>query len=721
MFNNSKWIGYASKHPGKDINTTPSPYLAKSFVLRENPAEAILNICGIGDAAYYLNGERIPDSIRPTYASFIEKTIIYNTYDITKELHAGKNRLGVILGSFRLNNSHYSHYAVQYSPMMIVELHIAYPDGSAETIVSDESFKGHDSSLLFTASSCGERQDARLEIPEWCSADFDDSAWDGVSLMMPPAGTFRTTDCPPKRIISQHKFTEIAPKLFDCGITTAGYARVKISGKAGTLIKLNYSERLLPDGMHVDRSAYSVWSYPDMYNSDEYILDGTPGKVFDQYMAFHGFRYVEVVGDYDEIELTAVTEHTDFKETAHFECDNDIINKIHSACVNSVLTCCQDVFVDNPKRDASWIGDTMLSSEVIVSEFDARCILLENARHCHDSMNEIGQLPYAVPTAAEWTFSKRFSGPDWGNSVVFQMVWWMYKYYGDLKPFEEFRGDLERSLEFFASIADEDGYIGDGDYATGDWSSLHRCVRARDDIMSNVYYKWDLEIMAELSEICGYDRTPYDQLAQKIKTVFRKRYMPDGKFEEVSASELITLAARGFFEENELPEVIERIVGHFRDDDYLITFGVHGIKMMSELLCEHGYGQLLFDVLTNTDGPGYAKNAVDGLTALTECFDYARDGYPEDGMVSMNHHFFCMVDTYFYRRLAGIMVNDFASGDIVISPLFVKGINKLSAAFCKIKVSYDEFEIRISSPYSFRLILGGDTRDLAAGDYVFSR
>ena len=66
MFENSKWVSYTSKHPGKDINSTPSPYIAKSFMLREKPTSAILNICGIGDAAYYLNGKRIPDSIRPT-------------------------------------------------------------------------------------------------------------------------------------------------------------------------------------------------------------------------------------------------------------------------------------------------------------------------------------------------------------------------------------------------------------------------------------------------------------------------------------------------------------------------------------------------------------------------------------------------------------------------------------------------------------------------------
>lgn len=285
-------------------------------------------MCGLGDAAYYLNGKRIPDSIRPTHISNLNRTVIYNVFDITEELNEGKNRIGAILGNFRLNSG---HYGFSGPLMLIMELQIEYPDGRKEKILSDESFKATDSPILFTSTLCGERQDTRLEIPDWCDPDFDDSGWKNVNTRILPPGKFRTTDCPPKRITAEHKFVEIAPKLFDCGITTSGYARMKITGKAGTLIKLNYSERLLPDGKHVDRSTFVAGKYPDMYNSDEYILDGTEGKVFEQYMAFHGFRYVEVVGDYDEIELTAVTVYTDFKETARFECDNDIINKIHFA------------------------------------------------------------------------------------------------------------------------------------------------------------------------------------------------------------------------------------------------------------------------------------------------------------------------------------------------------------------------------------------------------
>ena len=708
MFENSKWIGRAAKTPGEPVCTTPAPYLAKSFFLREKPSEAILNVCGIGDAAYFLNGKRIPGVIRPTYASDITKTIIYNTFDVTDQLSAGQNRFGAILGSFRVNCASWPN-----SPLMLIlELSVTYPDGTTETIVSDESFGCADSPITFSASCCGERQDARLEIPGWCYAGFDDSDWDRAAIIPSPAGKFRATDCPPKKITDERPFVEIAPKLFDCGITTAGYARMKITGKAGTLIKLNYSERLLPGEPHVDRSAFAKWSYPDMYNSDEYILDGTNGKVFDQYMAFHGFRYVEVVGDYDEIELTAVTEHTDIKETADFVCDNEIVNKIHKACVSSVKTCCQDVFVDNPKRDAPWIGDTMLSSEVIVSEFDGNALLIENAKLCHDDTNDAGLIPYCVPAVTSWCYSKRFSGPDWGNSVVFQSVYWIYRYFGDLKPFITFRDDLEKSLGFFASIADDDGYIGDGGYATGDWSSVKTAPTAREDIMSNVYYKWDAEIMAELSEKAGYPRERYDEIAAKIRKAFRERYMKDGRFEEVSLSELIVLAARGFFDDSELPGIIDRIAKSFEENKKLITFGVHGIKMMSDLLCDNGYSQLLFDVVTNPDGPGYAKNVLDGLSCLTERFDYF-----VDGIFSLNHHFFCMVDTFFYRRLAGIRINDFASGDIVIAPDFVKGIDSLCATLRGITVSYDKTALKIESPYPFT----HDGKRYPAGNYSFAR
>ena len=715
MFEHSKWIG-CTDQPPKDCADIPrSPYIARSFTLREQPAGALLHICGLGDAAYYLNGARIPDSVRPTYASYLPRHVIYNTYDVTALLRAGKNRLGAILGNLRVNHP---MFAFMLPLSLIAELNITYADGTTETLCSDESFRTAPSPITFSATCCGERQDARLEIPGWCDADFDDAGWAHAVATHPDVGTLRPAQSPPKRVIAELPCRQIAPGLFDCGIVTSGHMRIKVTGRAGARIKLNYAERLLPGQMHVDRSAYWVWEYPDMYNSDEYILDGTEGKVLEQYMAYHGFRYAEVIGDYDHIEMTAVVTHTDLTPTARFTCDNAIINGIHTACVNSLRTCCQDVFVDNPKRDSPWIGDTMLSAEVILSEYDGRAVLMDNALHCRDNARPSGELPNGVP-GTDIRFEKRFSGPDWGASVVFQTVWWLYRYHGDLDAFRQVRADLEKTLAFFASIADPDGYIGDPGYATGDWSCLHSRTRGRDDIMSNAYYRWDAQIMAELSAQCGCDRTQYDALAQRIRDAFRARYMPDGVFEETSVSELIVLAARGFFDPEELPEILSRIVRSIERDGNLITFGVHGIRMLPELLCSHGYGPFLFDVLLNPNGPGYARSVLRGLQTLPERFDY--DDYEGSAMMSLNHHFFGTIDTFFYRRLAGIQFNDRRSGDMVIDPLFVRGINTLSAEFCGIRVSYDADVLRVESPCAFTLHRNGARTQHGPGAYAFPR
>lgn len=710
MFENSKCIGFISEKSTGNPCTTPAPYIAKTFTLDNIPVRATLNVSSIGDAAYFMNGKRINGVIRPTFPSNPTKSLIYNTFEVANMLCKGNNRFGAIIGSFRVNNGQSGFH----SPLMLIlELELIFSDGSRQVIVSDESFRGTDSNILFTASTCGERQDARLEIPNWCSPDFDDSSWNHVTLLTMPAEEIRSTTCPLKKITDERSFTEITPKLFDCGITTSGYARLKITGKSGTLIRLKYSERLLPDRKHVDMSAYIKWKFPEMYNCDEYILDGTQNKVFDQYMAFHGFRYVEVEGDYDNIELTAVTVHTDIKQTSFFACDNEIINKIHDACCNSIKTCCQDYFVDTPKRDAPWIGDAMLSSEVITSEFDAFDVLKESAMLCREAKRDNGEIPYCIPSTA---FKKFFSGPDWGASFVFQAIYWHYKYFGDINPFLEFKADLDKSLSFFKSISDEDGYIGDPEYATGDWSAIHGSPIARADIMSNVYYCWDAEMMAELSEIAGFDRSEYDKISKKIKSAFRARYMKDNTFEEVSVTELITLAARRFFTEEEIPAVVERIVKHIEDDNHLITFGVHGLKMIFDLLSDHGYDQLLFDTVTNANGLGYAKNVLDGMTCLAERFDWEGNG-----IFSCNHHFFSMISTWFFRSLAGIKINDFASNDIVISPSFVNGINTLSAEFVGIKVSYDKTNIHIHSPYRFKLVYNGKETIMTAGDYSIAR
>ena len=73
-----------------------------------------------------------------------------------------------------------------------------------------------------------------------------------------------------------------------------------------------------------------------MYNSDEFILSGCGTETFESDFAIHGFGYVEVVGDYDSIELTVVTAHTDLRTVSSFSCGNKTLNNSHNACIQSI-------------------------------------------------------------------------------------------------------------------------------------------------------------------------------------------------------------------------------------------------------------------------------------------------------------------------------------------------------------------------------------------------
>ena len=710
MFENSKWINYSLKKDPSVKTSLPSPYIAKTFSLKEKPSKAILNICGYGEGAYYINGSLIPDSFRPTIPSLISKTVIYNSYDVTEMLKNGKNRIGIILGNYRC----YKDCPLLPAPMtqkVILQLDIIYADGTNYALVSDDSFKAFESPLLFSDTTFGEIYDARKEISGWCAPDFDDSEWFPVSEVSAPEGEFRKSDCPGVVKYDENKGVEILPGLFDFYNTTSGYVRMKISGKCGNRIKLDYSERLTPDGMHVDMATYlkEEKPYPDMYNSAEFILNGETDKVFEALFALHGYRYVEVTGEYDNIELTAVTAHTDIIEDSSFVCDNKILNGIHRNCIRSIKTCCQGYWVDNPKRDAPWLGDEMLSAEAIAINFDSFAVSYENMMMAADSQNEYGTVPSILYSAKE--SYDQFIGPDWTDGVLFHVPYYTYKYTGNRKIVDDMWDSMNLAFNNFRRL-------GNGGYllnkkGTGDWNPIkYGCSL---EIAMTAYYRISALMMAELADATDRDSTQYRELAENIKNEFREKYVKNGEFNGNHITEYILSASVGFLTEDEERKAVERVVEMVKADGMAITFGTHGNRMFYDLLSEHGYQQFVFDVLTNDKKLGFAQQVKDGMTTLAERYAYATQA-----IMSLNHHYLSHVDTWFYKWIAGIKINGFGYNDVVIEPSFVDGIGNVKANLHGIKVEYDKNSIKIDSPYAFTLKLKNSVKHLNMGKYKFS-
>ena len=86
-------------------------------------------------------------------------------------------------------------------PKAILQLNIEYEDGSRASVVSDESWK------LTTAGPIranneydGEEYDARMELPGWSRAGFDDSSWEPAQMVAAPAGALAAQMAEPLRV-----------------------------------------------------------------------------------------------------------------------------------------------------------------------------------------------------------------------------------------------------------------------------------------------------------------------------------------------------------------------------------------------------------------------------------------------------------------------------------------------------------------------------------------
>jgi alpha-L-rhamnosidase len=175
-------------------------------------------------------------------------------------------------------------------------MHIEYQDGTVAEVVSDEAWKlTTDGPIRANNEYDGEEYDARMEMPGWSAAGFDDSQWQAAQGVAGPGRRARRRNdrAHPRHGDAQAAaLTQPTPGvwIFDMGQNMVGWCRLKVSGPSGTEVRLRHAETLKPDGtLYLDniRSAKVT---------DTYTLKGKGTEVYEPRFTYHGFRYVEVTG-----------------------------------------------------------------------------------------------------------------------------------------------------------------------------------------------------------------------------------------------------------------------------------------------------------------------------------------------------------------------------------------------------------------------------------------
>ena len=289
----------------KDKAPQPAPLFRKSFLLAETPVSARVYICGLGYHELRLNGEKVGDHVLDPAFTRYDKRALYVVHDVTSQLKKGANALGVMLGNGWYNMHtrcvwDFDKAPWRDRPVLRCQLEMTFDDGSTKVVASDATWRVSTGPIVFDSIRNGETYDARLEKPGWDAPDFDDTDWPLAQVDAGPKGELRAQMMPPIKVtqtLKPAKLTEPKPGVFvfDMGQNMAGWARLRVSGPAGTEVVMRYGERLNADGT-LDQQEIGQHVKTGEPQTDTYILKGQGAEVWEPRFAYHGFQYVEVTG-----------------------------------------------------------------------------------------------------------------------------------------------------------------------------------------------------------------------------------------------------------------------------------------------------------------------------------------------------------------------------------------------------------------------------------------
>ena len=668
-----------------------APLFRKKFTARETAKAEIL----IGAAGFYklfVNGKDVTKGELAPYISNPDELVYYDRYDVSECIKDGDNIIAVLLGNGFQNNPGGAIWKFQKAPWrgapkFAMRLSMTSVDGGITELESDESVKVCPSPILFDDYRCGEYYDARLEIPDFHSVDFDDTEFKNAIRVKAPRGEKRLCTAGPVRVYAELKPVAVTRQengwLYDFGENNSGVCRISVNASKGQKITLRYGEWLKDGKLCLDNIRFQQQSdlQKDFVQKSEYICkEGkqthTPSFIY------NGFRYVFVEGITEEQateDLLTYLKMSSLKGKAgKFSCSCDVINKIQEITVRSDISNFNYFPTDCPQREKNgWTADASISAEQMLLNLYPEKGYKEWMRNIYKALNDKGQLPGIVPTGG-WGYDW-CNGPAWDN-IIINLPYYTYIYRGDKEILEELSTPLMRYLNYLFSRLDENGLM---EIGLGDW-----CQPGRNEgdyetplVVTDTILTYDIATKAAfVYDVLGQE--PQRQfafaLAQRVKAAFRENLL-DKQSGAVTGNTQTGQAMAifyGLLTDEEKPKAFNLLLKYIDAADGHFNTGVLGGRVIYRVLAENGEVDLAYNMIVRPDYPSYGNWVKRGATTLWEGF------YPENGRVlSLNHHFWGDVSAWFYTYLAGMRINPTGKDvtNLDIKPLFPKKLNSVSA------------------------------------------
>lgn len=703
IFKDAKWI---SAETNPFVSSDCSFLFRKSFEVYGTITSARLYICALGLGVYTINGKAVTEEVLCTPFTKYDKRVMYQVYDVTEHLHSGRNAIGVHAGNGFYNNNMSTWGDCMSSwrddPKMIAVLLMETENGEKHRIITDTSWKWLHGPCIYNHMRQGEIFDASFMQKGFDTADFDDSHWKKTKVTHAPGGILEAADITPIRIVKKIKPVAQNGNIYDFGTVLSGWAKIKCRGEKGRKIIMSYRERVEEDS----NQTHNLTVFLDAEGLDVklqsiYIMNGEGEEEYTPCFCYYGFRYVIVENAPEDFEIEAQEVHTDFETVGNFQCNDEMLNKLHKASLTATLSNYVGIPTDCPHREQNgWTGDTLVSSDQALMNFDMTKAYKKWIRDFKDVQRPSGQIPGMVPSGG-WGYNWG-SGPAWDSALI-QIPWKLYLVTGDDSLIHDMWENMCLYMQFMEQMS-EDCLV---DYGLGDWNPPRDAKRCPTVVTDTGYYHANCRLMAKMAALQGYNTIYWENKAEQIKESWRRNFLHNPEVEDLQTFWACAVY-QGFLEPEEIQWAVEKLAALTKDKykNHLYV-GILGMKYALAVLSEYGYMELVYDVVTNSEYPSYAYWMNHGMTSLCEEWDMTN---------SQNHQMYSDIDNWFYRYIGGIR---FDEEGVKIQPVLLEGVREFKVTHREISVERKQEKIVIHVPVKAAICINGKEESVEPGEYVY--
>lgn len=706
-FMGTDWTAPWIQAPVRDLSSELAPLRAE--VNCGDFASARLCITALGIYRLKINGRALgEDDLLPPGCTQYDKRVLYRVYDIGNLLDSGKNVLDIVLSSgwfsgriATLWNNGCATWGK--SPLLRCELRLEKKDGGSDVIPLDSG----------NVKYCHTNDKADIYdgtiIEAWHSLDaLNPQAWVPVTELkasdMPVLPKIEWSASEPVAHIMDVSPVSISRRpngayIVDFGQNLVGREQFTLRNNVqGTLITVRHGEMLRDDGsLYYDnlRTAAARTIYVSGENETE---------TFEPEFTFYGFRYLDVTGWPGELtkdDIKARVIHTRLAETGSFRSSNEMLNQLQSNIVWGQRGNFVDIPTDCPQRDErlGWTGDTQVFADEATWNMDAAAFYTKWLADLNACQAVNGGYAHFVPSPYNYVNRYDFNGATGWADAAIVCPWVMLEKYGDMRIARKYMPQMLRWLDWEIQHSGN-SYILDvarfGDWLYIGFDEDGGVNKTPGEYLSSAYLAGMLRLVAKMLRLLGDENEAQFRERQynEARLAIQKKFLDkEGKPVIRTQTALLMALHWDLFDDTSSKVAAGMLVHNIRDiNGCKLTTGFLGTPLLLEVLVKIGQVDLAYDLLLQTDYPGWMYPITQGATSMWERWNsYTKDkGFGNVVMNSFNHYAYGAVGAWFYRRICGIQplseqASDLGFSRFRLAPIFGSKLSSATAEYDSIR------------------------------------